>query len=124
MLQNSIYQYITSSYVMSMHSARWYEIRDLSCCCITVQHSSLEMKIFTFSLVPFLRAETEISETCEKYHILGGSRVVQRSQALYLSTRGVTTDPGSIPGCITTGHDWESYRALSGLGFGWGRPSL
>jgi hypothetical protein len=57
-----------------------------------------------FSLVPFLRAETEISETCEKYHILGGSRVVQRSQALYLSTRGVTTDPGSIPGCITTGH--------------------
>ena len=29
------------------------------------------------------------------------SRVAQRSKALHLSARGVTTDPGSIPGCIT-----------------------
>ncbi|KAM9484600.1 uncharacterized protein ACWYII_005258 isoform 1-T1 [Salvelinus alpinus] len=34
-----------------------------------------------------------------------------RSKALHLSARGVTTDPGSIPGCITTGRDWESQRA-------------
>ena len=34
-----------------------------------------------------------------------------RSKALHVSARGVTTDPGSIPGCIITGHDWESHRA-------------
>ena len=51
-----------------------------------------------------------------------GSRVAQRSKALHLSARGVTTDPGLIPGCITTGRDWESHRALSRLGFGQGRP--
>uniref|UniRef100_A0A8C7KZT5 Mitogen-activated protein kinase kinase kinase 1 n=1 Tax=Oncorhynchus kisutch TaxID=8019 RepID=A0A8C7KZT5_ONCKI len=33
------------------------------------------------------------------------------SKALHLSARGVTTDPGSIPGCITTSRDWESHRA-------------
>ena len=40
-----------------------------------------------------------------------GSQVVQWSKALNLSARGVTTDLGSIPGCITTGHDQESHRA-------------
>jgi hypothetical protein len=39
------------------------------------------------------------------------SRVVQRSKALHPSAKGVTTDPGSIVGCITTGRDQESYRA-------------
>ena len=29
---------------------------------------------------------------------------------LHLSARGVTTDPGSISGCITTDRDWESHR--------------
>ena len=29
-----------------------------------------------------------------------------------LSARGAITDPGSIPGCITNGHDWESHRAV------------
>jgi hypothetical protein len=38
-------------------------------------------------------------------------REAQQSQALHFSARGVTTDPGSIPGCITTGRDWESHRA-------------
>ena len=32
----------------------------------------------------------------------------QQSKALRLSAGGITTDPGSIPGCITTGRDWES----------------
>ena len=32
------------------------------------------------------------------------------SKALHLSARGITTDPGSIPGCITTGRDRESHR--------------
>ena len=32
-----------------------------------------------------------------------GSWVAQRSKALHLSTRGISTDPGLIPGCITTG---------------------
>ena len=40
------------------------------------------------------------------------SRVVQWSKALHLSARGITTDPGSIPGCITTGRDW-SHRVQS-----------
>ena len=35
------------------------------------------------------------------------------SKALHLSARGVITDPGLIPGCITTGHDWAV--ALGGL---------
>ena len=40
-----------------------------------------------------------------------GAAVVQWSKALHLSARGITTDPGLIPGCITTGFDWESHRA-------------
>jgi hypothetical protein len=44
------------------------------------------------------------------FYDIWGSRVVQRSKALHLSARGVT-DPGSIPGCITTGCDLESHRA-------------
>uniref|UniRef100_A0A8C7JI96 C3H1-type domain-containing protein n=1 Tax=Oncorhynchus kisutch TaxID=8019 RepID=A0A8C7JI96_ONCKI len=43
---------------------------------------------------------------------LKGSQVAQRSKALHLSARGITTDPGSIPGCITTGHDWESQSEV------------
>ena len=34
-----------------------------------------------------------------------------QSKALHLSVRGVTTDPGSIPGCTSPGRDWESLRA-------------
>ena len=34
-----------------------------------------------------------------------------RSKVLHISARGVTTDPGSIPGCMTTGRDWESHKA-------------
>jgi hypothetical protein len=30
---------------------------------------------------------------------------------LRFSARGVTIGPGSNPGCITSGSDWESYRA-------------
>jgi hypothetical protein len=42
----------------------------------------------------------------------GVKRVPQgRSKALHLSAKGVTTDPGSIPGCITTGSDWQSHTA-------------
>ena len=40
-----------------------------------------------------------------------GSRVTQWSKALHLSARGVTTVPGSNPGYITSGRDWESHRA-------------
>ena len=40
------------------------------------------------------------------------SQVVQRSKTLHHSARGVTTDPGSIPGCITTGCIWESHRVV------------
>ena len=32
------------------------------------------------------------------------------SKALHRSARGVTTDPGSIPGCFTTIRDWEFHR--------------
>jgi hypothetical protein len=38
----------------------------------------------------------------------GGSRMAQRSKAC--RARGVTTDPGSRLGCITTDHDRESHR--------------
>ena len=55
----------------------------------------------------------------EKHTHTNGSRVAQRSKALHLSARGVTTDPGSIPGCITTGREWESHRAAHNCsGFG------
>jgi hypothetical protein len=37
--------------------------------------------------------------------------VAQQSKALHHSAIGVTTDPGSILGCITTGSDRESHRA-------------
>ena len=40
-----------------------------------------------------------------------GYRVAQWSKALYLSARGIPTVPGSNPGCITFGCDWESHRA-------------
>ncbi|CDQ88596.1 unnamed protein product [Oncorhynchus mykiss] len=35
----------------------------------------------------------------------------QRSKALYLIARGVTTVPGLNSGCITSGRGWESHRA-------------
>ena len=41
-----------------------------------------------------------------------GSRVAQLSKALYLIARGVTTVPGLNPGCITSGRDWESHKAV------------
>jgi hypothetical protein len=43
---------------------------------------------------------------------ISGSRVMQQSKALYLSARGVTTDLGSIPGWITTGHDRAAHNWL------------
>ena len=39
------------------------------------------------------------------------SRVAQWSNALHFSARGVATVPGSNPGCVTSGCDWESDRA-------------
>jgi hypothetical protein len=51
-----------------------------------------------------------IRPKCQTIPYIQGSRVAQRSKALHLSARGVTTDPGRIPGCITTGRDWESHR--------------
>ena len=36
----------------------------------------------------------------------------QRTKALHQSARGVTTDLGSIPGCVTTVRDWESDRVV------------
>ena len=41
-----------------------------------------------------------------------GFRVAQWFKALHLSARGVTTGHGLISGCITTGRDWESHRAV------------
>ena len=63
------------------------------------------------------------------YHS-SGSRGAQRSKALYLNARGVTTDPGLIPGCITTGRDWASHRrahnwpSVMWVRVGRGRPSM
>jgi hypothetical protein len=53
-------------------------------------------------------------------------QVVQQSNALHLSARGITTVPGSNPGCITSSRDWESHRDRTiGLALsGFGRPSL
>ncbi|XP_045545851.1 ARF GTPase-activating protein GIT2 isoform X9 [Salmo salar] len=44
-----------------------------------------------------------------------GSQVTQRSKALHLSARRVTTVPGSNPGCITSGRDWESHTVAHNL---------
>jgi hypothetical protein len=61
-------------------------------------------------------------------YILGS----QRSKALHRSARCITTDPGSILGCITTdcdrethrvAHNWPSIVRVRG-GFGRGRLSL
>ena len=41
----------------------------------------------------------------------GVSRVVQRSKALHRSDSCVTTDPGSIPGCVAAGRDRETHEA-------------
>ena len=49
---------------------------------------------------------------CPSPFIILGSWVAQRSKALHLSAKCVTTDLGSITGCITTGRDWESHRAV------------
>ena len=43
------------------------------------------------------------------------SQVSQQSEALHLSARGVTTDPGLIPGGITIGRDWESHWAAKNI---------
>ena len=45
-------------------------------------------------------------------------RVAQLSNALHLCAGGVTTVPGSIPGCITSGRNWESQSVV------WGRLLL
>ena len=37
--------------------------------------------------------------------VVPGPRVAQRSKALHLSARAVTTDPGSIQAAVTTGRD-------------------
>jgi hypothetical protein len=52
-----------------------------------------------------------ISGGQEDVSMLASSRVAQQFKALHLSTTGVTTDPGSIPGCIIIG------PTSSGLGF-------
>jgi hypothetical protein len=44
-------------------------------------------------------------QTPHQHLINLGSRVAQRSKALHVSARGVTTDPGLIPVCITTDRD-------------------
>jgi hypothetical protein len=60
------------------------------------------------------------------------SQVAQWFKALHLGARGVTTDPGSIPGCMTTScdrksnreaHNWPNVVRARG-GFGRGRLSL
>ena len=40
----------------------------------------------------------------------GASRVAQQSKALHGSARGITTDPGLIPGCVTAGRDLETHE--------------
>ena len=30
---------------------------------------------------------------------------------MHRSARGITTDMGSIPGCVTAGRDWETHEA-------------
>jgi hypothetical protein len=50
------------------------------------------------------------TQTKNRFNVLL-SCVPQRSEALHLSARGATTVLGSNPGCITSGRDWESYRA-------------
>ena len=45
------------------------------------------------------------------------------SKALHLNARGVTTVPGSNPGCITSGRDCESHRA-GGAQLAQRRPGL
>ena len=44
-------------------------------------------------------------------HLVLFSWVAQRSKALHHSAWGITTALGSIPGCVTAGHDRETHEA-------------
>ena len=52
-----------------------------------------------------------LSNFSAKKTLLAASQVAQRFKALHHGARGVTTDPGSIPGCIAAGHDQETHDA-------------
>ena len=54
---------------------------------------------------------TQGGTLCKQITSTSASRVAQRYKILHLSARDITTDPCSIPGCITIGCDWESHRA-------------
>jgi hypothetical protein len=74
--------------------------------CYTLFHSISEF----CQCINCLLFEMLLSMLSKDTHLINGSGVVQRSKALHLRARGITTDPGLIPGCITTGCDWESHR--------------
>eukprot|EP00063_Salmo_salar_P069143 XP_014043978.1 PREDICTED: uncharacterized protein LOC106597293 [Salmo salar] len=61
------------------------------------------------------RKNTLEGRTWLEYSIRRGlglaSRVAQRSKALHHSARGITTDPGSIPGCDAAGRDRKTHEA-------------
>ena len=57
------------------------------------------------------RETIAVVQQCWGTHSEKSPQYMQRSKALHLSGRGITTVPGLIPGCITSGRDWESHRA-------------
>jgi hypothetical protein len=74
--------------------------------------------LWAIVLVSFSIQYSSVYEVFIFYGHCLGSRVAQQSKALHLSARLVTTVPGSNPGCITSGRDWESYR-VDTIGAGW-----
>jgi hypothetical protein len=69
-------------------------------------HASVGRKIFLVAQIFTQKLhwdETFLTRVLLLYDkpFLGRKIVGQRSKALYLSVRGITTDPGSITGCIT-----------------------
>ena len=64
----------------------------------------LNFQILQKSAVDYIESLTFITE-CIYTECNVNTRAVRR-----LSARGITTDPGSNPGCIITGPDWESHR--------------
>jgi hypothetical protein len=53
-----------------------------------------------------------ILRTCIKFIIVRAPRAAQGLGALRHSSRGVTTDPGSIPGCVAAGCGRETHEAV------------
>ena len=72
-------------------------------------HESLKLGLVSGTLVALVKSGAEL--LLVKHSAPWTSRVAQRSKALHCSARNITTDLGSIPGCVTASRDRETHEA-------------